>query len=148
MRNLQSEVIASLLILLLAYTAFDKYINHVTFLDTLQSSTLLHPVANLLSWAVPVTELAIVSLLLFPSLRGLGLLCAGVLLSLFTVYIIYMLLFAPNLPCSCGGVISYLSWKQHIVLNIIFVLLAFYGWYSLKVHHKNIAIRRSRTPVI
>ncbi|MDH7459851.1 hypothetical protein QEG73_01135 [Chitinophagaceae bacterium 26-R-25] len=151
MRNIKSEIIGSLLILLFAYTAFQKYMEHDTFLWTLERSTLLHSLATPLSWMVPATELAVVCLLIFPSLRRIGLLCSVVLLTTFTLYIIYMLLFTPNLPCSCGGIVSYLSWKQHLVFNTIFLLLALYGWYSMRNTHttdKNIAIRRSRTPVI
>jgi len=150
MRNTKTEIIASILILLFAYTAFQKYMEHETFLLTLKDSPLLHPAANFISWAVPVTELAIVSLLLFPLLRRIGFLCSGVLLSGFTIYIIYMLLFSSNLPCSCGGIVSYLSWKQHIFFNLLFIGLALYGWHSMREKNNsenNIAIRRSRTPV-
>jgi len=32
--------------------------------------------------------------------------------------------FVEKLPCSCGGVIAKLSWNQHLLLNLGFVLLA------------------------
>jgi hypothetical protein len=150
MRNIKSEIIAALLILLFAYTAFQKYTAHSSFLHTLQNSTLLNPIATFVSWAVPLTELAIVCLLLFPLLRKIGLLCSAVLLTAFTIYIVYMLLFSATLPCSCGGIVSSLSWKQHIVFNIFFIGLAVYGWYSMRESNdpnNNIAIRRSQTPV-
>lgn len=151
MRNIKSEIIASLLILLFAYTAFEKYIDHNVFLFTLQSAAIPHTIANFLSWAIPITEFAIVCLLLFPMLRKIGLLCSAVLLTVFSLFIVYMLLFSPTVPCSCGGFVSYLSWKQHLLFNILFILLAIYGWYSMKSTNttdNNIAIRRSRTPVI
>jgi hypothetical protein len=150
MRNIKSEIIAALLILLFAHTAFQKYLEHRTFLHTLESSTLLNPIATFVSWSVPLTELAIVCLLLFPLLRKIGLLCAAVLLTAFTIYIVYMLLFSPTMPCSCGGIVSSLSWKQHILFNIVFIGLALYGWYSMRESNdpnNNIAIRRSQTPV-
>lgn len=147
MRNIKSEFIASLFILLFAYTAFQKFSHHQLFLITLQRSTLLNPIAGFISWFIPITEFGLVSLLLFPSLRKIGLLCSATLLSMFTVYISIMLLFVPKLPCSCGGIISYLSWKQHIIFNIVFILVALYGWYIMTVN-KNIAIRNSRIPVI
>jgi hypothetical protein len=47
----------------------------------------------------------------------------------FTGYIGFMLLSNIELPCSCGGVISSLSWKNHLVFNILFLLLASVGYY-------------------
>jgi hypothetical protein len=40
-----------------------------------------------------------------------------------------MVLTSANLPCSCGGVIQQLSWKQHIVFNISFIVLGIAGIY-------------------
>jgi hypothetical protein len=54
---------------------------------------------------------------------------------IFTVYIGCMLLFAPDLPCSCGGIIRQLSWKQHLLLNLFLLVLA------------GIAVRVHRSPV-
>jgi hypothetical protein len=42
-------------------------------------------------------------------------------MTLFTAYIIAMFIVAPEMPCSCGGIIQQLSWKQHIVFNCIFI---------------------------
>ncbi|WP_394371636.1 MauE/DoxX family redox-associated membrane protein [Pinibacter aurantiacus] len=147
MRKLVVEIISSLLIFLFAYTAFQKFSHHATFLHTLERAGLSGFFAICLSWVVPIIELLVASLLLFPSLRRTGLLVSIILLSGFTIYILYMLLFIPNLPCSCGGVISYLSWKQHLIFNISFLLLSLYGWRALKTG-KHIAIRNSRIPVI
>jgi hypothetical protein len=38
-----------------------------------------------------------------------------------------MLLSEKDLPCSCGGIISSLSWRQHIIFNGVFILLAITG---------------------
>jgi hypothetical protein len=43
---------------------------------------------------------------------------------LFTGYTMAIVFFAPYRPCSCGGVISLLSWEQHLALNILLLLLA------------------------
>jgi hypothetical protein len=45
----------------------------------------------------------------------------------FTLYIGYMVSFAEKLPCSCGGVISKMTWNQHLVFNIFFTLLSLLG---------------------
>jgi putative oxidoreductase len=46
---------------------------------------------------------------------------------LFTFYILYMLLFEKHLPCSCGGVLKEMTWKQHLVFNLFFTAIAFTG---------------------
>jgi hypothetical protein len=42
---------------------------------------------------------------------------------LFTAYIIGLFSIDKELPCSCGGIIALLSWKQHLVFNSVFILL-------------------------
>jgi hypothetical protein len=42
----------------------------------------------------------------------------------FTGYVIAVVSFSKELPCSCGGVLQEMSWGQHIVFNIVFTLLA------------------------
>jgi hypothetical protein len=54
----------------------------------------------------------------------LGLLASFGLMTVFTIYIAYMLLTSSHLPCSCGGVISKLSWKEHLWLNVLLSVLA------------------------
>jgi len=34
-----------------------------------------------------------------------------------------MFIVAPEMPCSCGGVIELLSWNQHVVFNGVFILI-------------------------
>ncbi len=46
------------------------------------------------------------------------------LMSLFTAYIIAILNFSDTIPCSCGGVLEKMSWNEHLVFNIIFMLMA------------------------
>lgn len=41
----------------------------------------------------------------------------------FTSYIIYIIMFNAQLPCTCGGMLEMLSWPQHLAFNITFILL-------------------------
>jgi len=84
-------------------------------------SPLLKDYSRLLSVGVPVIELCIALLLFIPATAKAGMTAGVSLLLLFTAYIIYMITTDPNLPCSCGGVIQQLSWKQHIVFNLFFI---------------------------
>jgi hypothetical protein len=126
--SLLTSLTSSLLILLFTYTGTSKLLTHTNFLWVLQRSPILKTFAQPLSWIVPILELMIAALLFIPSWRRTGFLCGVILMVCFTIYIGYMLLFTPNLPCSCGGVIKELSWKQHLIFNFTFTALAFAGW--------------------
>lgn len=119
---------ASLLILLFVYAAVSKLMAFPSFRYSLSLSPLIGKQAALLALLVPAVELLIAALLFIPLTRKKGFLAAFVLLGLFNLYIGYMLLFAPVLPCSCGGILQSLGWKEHLLFNGIFTLLAGFGW--------------------
>jgi hypothetical protein len=126
------DIISALLLLLFLYTSLSKLADHETFKNVLSASPLLKPVAGIVAWLLPVTELGIVVLLFVPFLRIKGLYASFILISLFTLYLIYMIIFTPHLPCSCGGVIKLLTWPQHIFFNLFFLLLSFTGIHLYK----------------
>lgn len=139
---------AAFYLLVFLYTGINKLWFHQKFQVALMKSDLLSDYAVPLSWAIPILEIVISILLFFPGTRKAGLTMSIGLMAVFTFYIAYMILFTPDLPCSCGGIISALSWPQHLALNIFLLLL---GLIALLPPTKNdlfIAInRRSRKPV-
>lgn len=142
MKQLLLEIICGLLILLFLYTAISKIADYAQFRIQLSNSPSLSPYAGVLSWLVPVIEIIIVILLFFPLYRKSGMYASLILLTLFTGYLIYMVIFTPDLPCSCGGVLQILSWREHIIFNLVFMMLSFYG-IVLDQRSKN---RRSSPP--
>lgn len=147
-RSFIVESIAAIFILLFVYAAVSKLIDHKSFLYSLQNSPLLQPLASILSWLVPCTEIAISILLFNPKRKEAGLLLSTLLMTAFTFYIAYMLLFIPHLPCSCGGILNSMTWNQHLVFNIVITMLGIIGWRVSKLNKDVIAINRtSRTPV-
>lgn len=137
-KKLVIEIISALFILLFVYTAVTKLNDFENFRNVLKSSPLIGDKALFVAWMLPIGEL-IVSLLLFmPRTRVLGLHCSLVLMIVFTAYLSYMLTAAPHLPCSCGGVLQQMSWKEHLVFNICFSLLALLGvWLNRKSRKHN-----------
>ena len=121
------ENISFLLMLLFAYTAISKLVDHESFRNVLLASPLLNPIANIVAWLLPATEIAIVVLLFIPRLRLRGLYASFITIFLFTLYLGYMIVFTPNLPCSCGGVIKFFTWSQHIVFILFFIFLSLTG---------------------
>ncbi len=118
------EIISSLFILLFVYTAISKWLDFASFKAVIAESPLIGSVFYAVAWLLPLLELCVAGLLLFPSTRTMGLYAAAILMIAFTTYIIYMLLYASKLPCSCGGVIKYLSWRTHLVFNTIWIVLS------------------------
>jgi hypothetical protein len=113
--------ISILLIFLFAYTGSSKLLDSKGFAAVLSEIPLIGRGAGIVAILLPLAELLIVLLLLFEKTRLIGLYASLALLLLFTVYLVYMVLAVPKLPCSCGGVIGTMSWKQHIVFNAVFV---------------------------
>lgn len=142
------EFISALLILLFVYSALSKITAHDSFVFALQQSALVQQFSRMVSITVPAVEI-IASLLIFvPRWRQTGLLFAALLMTAFSLYIGYMLAYTSHLPCSCGGVLSQMTWRQHLIFNIAFMLLAFLGWAMEKRNKDFIAInRKSRIPV-
>lgn len=122
-----ADIISALLLLLFLYTSISKLTDNGLFKNVLTASPLLKPYAGTIAWLVPSTEIAIAILLFIPCFRIKGLIASVLLITLFTIYLLYMIAFTPNLPCSCGGVIKLLTWPQHIVFNLFFILLSLTG---------------------
>ena len=119
--------ICLLFILLFVYAAVTKLLDFENFQVQLGQSPLLSAFAGWVSWGVPITEILIAIVLLFPRYRLVGLFAAFSLMVLFTTYIIIILNFSSFIPCSCGGILEKMSWTQHLVFNSLFVLLAAAG---------------------
>lgn len=139
-QNIIIEIICFLLIILFVYAALSKLFAYADFKNQLTRSPLVKNWAGVVAFVLPAVELIAAGLLTLSTTRKAGLLLSFVLMALFTGYIIYMLLFEKNLPCSCGGVLKKLTWKQHIVFNIFFLLTAIAGMRLEKnKNHKQIA---------
>ncbi len=132
----------SLLILLFSYTAFSKILHFKKFIQQLSESPLIHQNgAAIVASLIIVTEVMIVLLLLFGITRRTGLYLSLLLLTVFTVYLLYITGFAKHVPCSCGGVISVFNWKQHIVFNLFFIAICISG---IMTYPKEIKILRNQ----
>lgn len=120
------EGISLFFILLFFYAGSSKLIEQDNFYNNIHNSPILGSriIASGAEWAVPLAELVIALLLSWPKTRLKGMITAIALLFIFTGYIIGILFFSPYIPCSCGGVIGLLSWKQHLLFNLVCIILA------------------------
>jgi hypothetical protein len=123
-RHLIIEIICSLLIMLFIYSSISKLSAYNRFSVQLSKSPFITSYYQLVAWSIPATEIVIAFLLAIKRTRLVGLYASFLLMSLFTAYLVIMLNFSFYIPCSCGGVLEYLSWEQHIVFNSFFIVMA------------------------
>jgi uncharacterized membrane protein YphA (DoxX/SURF4 family) len=118
------DTICLLYVLLFVYAAVSKLMDFENFQVQLGQSPLLSAFAGMVSWGVPIIEILIAIMLLFPKYRLVALFAAFSLMIMFTTYIIIILNFSSFIPCSCGGILEKLGWTEHLVFNSVFVILA------------------------
>lgn len=123
-RKIVIEIICSLLVLLFIYTGLSKMFNYSEFRLQLGKSPFITRFANPVAWTLPAIEILVALALTFKRTRLIGLYASLFLMTMFTTYIYAMLNYSYDLPCSCGGIISKMSWGQHFWFNAGFTTLS------------------------
>ena len=121
------EIIAFLLSLLFLYAGMMKLLDFQKFTVQIDQSPLLTGYGSVLPSLVIVSEFLIALALWIPAFRLYAFLSAFSLMTMFTVYIGAILEFADYIPCSCGGILELLSWREHLLFNACFMLIAALG---------------------
>lgn len=126
--------IISLLTLLFLYTGVSKLLDFEGFLHAMRIQPFPNQYAIYPSIGIPVLEIAITICFFFNRTRLLGLSGSFVLMLVFTVYAALVLLKVfPFVPCSCGGILKSLKWGPHLLFNMFFTAISFYG---IVIHKK------------
>jgi hypothetical protein len=141
-KNIFIEATCLLYILLFVYAAMNKGLDFEKFQVQLGQSPLLSAFADWISWTVLIIEFAIVFFLVIPKTKIKALYAGFCLMSMFTAYIFIMLNYSSFLPCSCGGILEKMNWRQHLVFNIFFVVI---GGLALILHHEKNHVQRKNT---
>ena len=116
--------IATAFILLFCYAATSKIIDFENFQVQLAQSPMLSAFSDELSFAVPISEFLIVILFMIRRYKFTAMFLSFTIMIMFTAYIYMILNYSPYVPCSCGGVLEKLGWKEHMIFNIAFILMA------------------------
>ncbi|GEN71206.1 hypothetical protein CLA01_12780 [Chryseobacterium lathyri] len=110
-----------------------KFVDFKGFTYDLNNQPFPNSLTPILRWLVPLTEIGIVLGLIFEKTRLLALYASLILMSLFTIYTALVLFHVfEYVPCSCGGVIKHLSWPQHLIFNLFFVVITYLAIWSFK----------------
>lgn len=131
------EAIVAILIVVWLHTGISKLIEYKAFRIQMFQSQLFHNYAAFITFAAPILEIIIAAMLIFKKTRMLGMIGSFLLMIFFTWYVIYLMIYVPNLPCSCGGIVSFLTWPQHLALNIFLTLLSLTGIILIRKQHQH-----------
>jgi|SRR6218665_563195 len=118
------NAIAALLIFVFAYTAVSKFFNYQIFRFNLKEAPLVGDHAGVTAILLSVINLIPVFLLSVPIARRAGFIYSFILLFLYSLYLSYALLTAQHLPCSCSGIAPWLSWRNHLWVNLVLATLS------------------------
>ncbi|WP_185974309.1 MauE/DoxX family redox-associated membrane protein [Litoribacter populi] len=133
-KSIIQEATSLILVLLLTYTAFSKWIDWTGTKNALYNQVFPTRMAEGLLWGLPVVELAVAAMLVCNKWRYYGLWISVLLMLCFTIYVgLVMTGIFGRIPCSCGGVMGSLGWGEHLAVNIGFLLIAMIG---LHFHRK------------
>jgi uncharacterized membrane protein YphA (DoxX/SURF4 family) len=131
------EIISSLLILLFVYAAVSKLLDYEVFKVQLSKSPFISKFSSIIAWSIPIFELVIAIALAFERFRLIGLYASLFIMTMFTAYIYAMLNYSYYIPCSCGGVLSKMSWNTHFWFNLFFVVASIGGISIQTLYHKD-----------
>ncbi|MEN5232886.1 MauE/DoxX family redox-associated membrane protein [Sphingobacterium faecium] len=121
-------LIVALFVLLWAYTAIPKFFKIKYFYDILGSQAIPKWTVPILTVMIPVVELAVLGMLLFPETRLLGLYASFGLMLIFTIYVSGIIFQVYDIyPCPCGAMFRRMGWKKHLRVNIWLTLIALVG---------------------
>lgn len=109
---------------LFLFSAYEKIIGYDQFLNGLKKVSFISQFAKVIAWAVPLIEILISILLIIPKTQKWGLYGFAGTMTVFSLYILSMLLSQETLPCNCNLIIDKLSWTQHLWFNLAFIALA------------------------
>lgn len=128
-----SQFIRIILLLMFCYTTYHKLTDLNKFEATLFKSTLIEEYqVKYLLLIIPSIELIAIFSLLRINYR-IGFFISFFLMLLFTLYLVALNNYSFYKGCSCGGIFNELSYSQHIIVNISFILLSGVGIFIFSV---------------
>lgn len=119
------QVITISFILLWSYAAFSKLADMDKSRSEMLNQVFPTWMADVFYWLIPTIELGLCVLLVLTKTKLAGLYGSLILMISFTLYIaIVMTGIFGRIPCSCGGILSNMSYGTHLIFNLFFVALA------------------------
>lgn len=112
--------------ILFIYSAVSKLLEFENFQVQIAQSPLLSAFATPIAYGVVIGELIIAVLLCLPKFQKLGLYLFLGFMVAFSIYIYLILNYSPFVPCSCGGILEKMGWREHLWFNSIVCSIAIF----------------------
>ncbi|RZJ86383.1 MAG: hypothetical protein EOO20_18410 [Chryseobacterium sp.] len=138
--NLLNTAGLMLLITLWTYAFFIKIIDFNHYQNQMADQPFPIFFQGILTYGLLITE-ALAAILLIIGKKLSGLILSLMLLIAFTIYILLILNGAfPERPCSCGGFISKMSWKNHLKFNLVLIAINSFCLYTMSKKGRRLAV--------
>ncbi len=122
------EISAYLSALLFLYTAASKLIDLDKFRGQISNQVFDEVYTPWLTYGIPLAEIIVVVLLVWPRMRKIGFPAFTFLMILFTGYVTLVIFgYYDRVPCGCSSAFEHLSWPWHLAVNVIFTALGITG---------------------
>jgi len=134
MKNSHHILVVCTILLLLLWipVSVDKILQHAVFRASMIRQPFSDQLGIILSYVLPILEVLVVVLLVIQRVRLYGFALSFALLLVFSIYITMGLVGTwEKIPCGCGSVISGLSWKAHLLFNLLFLSISGIGFWSV-----------------
>lgn len=113
------------LICLLLYAGITKLMDYNNFIIQLDLSPLIpDKLVQVIAISLPCVEIFLAVGLCLNKTRKTSSLIAFTLMFTFTIYLLTLVIFFDDVPCSCGGVLGKISYTTHIIFNTLFTIIA------------------------
>lgn len=127
-REIQLRLIAGSIACMHCYAVYIKLRNYKKANLEMRAQLFSDQVADVLTWAIPMTEIVLILLLLHTVTRLKALWASFGMLMIFTVYIgLAMSGIFGREPCSCGGILGNVNYGWQILFNLPFLFLSLWG---------------------
>lgn len=124
-RKILILIFCTLLITLWSYAAISKLISFSIFENQLKLQPIPAWSVQVIHWGLPSVEIVTAILICIQSTRLKGLIVSSALMAVFTFYVSFALTGRfGNIPCSCAGLISAFHWREHLVFNIVLLIIS------------------------
>ncbi|WP_407648366.1 MauE/DoxX family redox-associated membrane protein [Chryseobacterium formosus] len=129
------NIINYVLIIFFSYTLTNKLLAIKSFQTNIFKTGIFNfQQAVYLSYFVLLLELSIVILLIFK--KKTGLLFSFIMMLIFTSYIIFLFANGRYEICGCGGILNGLSFKYHLIINLLITFLSYCSYNNIKTDEK------------
>lgn len=117
------SIIILLLVVMWVFASFSKFLDFDTFQRQLRGGYITSSAGTLLAYFLPIVQLVIAVLLLTKRWQFIGMSLSLILLIAYTLYIIYILIWAPTIPCSCISIFRGVTWYDQLKINTLLLLI-------------------------